>query len=300
MNNNLSSTINKEFFNTCLRVIVSRNFCEITQIWNKNSLKPTNLIDCLKFATNLTDYEMVQFLLGLNLMSVPEESISKEPEEPAPKVPEEPTPKVSEESILKEPEETTPKVLELVKQELFVTGIKLKMNDMNDRVDGNSTFMVTMVGNPAKALKELNDGIISIEEINHQNNLGWTPMHYLAHHEETSFMKELVKKLLELGADVNLKTLKRNSVLVFAVQFNPYVAKILIEHPKTDLTSKNNSGASCLMMACKYGNKDLIKLLIPKTNIYAKNDDGESAIAFCKNEDITEISEMFWPQKSVN
>jgi len=255
--------------------------------------KPTNLTECQVKAANRGDEAMVTFLQKFVDMQPPQ------------------------------------------KQKLCVNHLKLDMSNTVDNTSKNSTFMVTVYCHPEKALAELNAGLISLEEINHQNDSGWTVLHYLIKNHENKYAIELIQKLIDLGADVNLKTEDGgNTPLIMANKNNDIIFDMLVKHPKIDVNLANlkgetvlirafywkkldnvkkllnhptidvklaNSyGETALMMACQVGQLDIIRLLAPKSDIYAKDKAGKSAIAYCycKPEIITEVSEILFPAGS--
>lgn len=76
---------------------------------------------------------------------------------------------------------------------------------------------------------------------------------------------ELVKALLQEGADPNLRNEFDDTVLMRACVYNTgyEIAKLLITYG-ADVNARNTFGITALMNACESGNLDIIKLLIKK------------------------------------
>jgi hypothetical protein len=72
---------------------------------------------------------------------------------------------------------------------------------------------------------------------------------------------EIVKLLIEAGADINTKGMHGNTPLIFASFADQLkLIKYLIE-VGADINIKNNSGNNILMIAVNYNNKELADLL---------------------------------------
>lgn len=74
-----------------------------------------------------------------------------------------------------------------------------------------------------------------------------------------------VKSLIEHGMDPNAVNDKKQTALVIALrEGSPKVARMLIEHPKTDVSATNGSDESPLMMAALKGNQEAVDLLLKR------------------------------------
>jgi ankyrin repeat protein len=98
---------------------------------------------------------------------------------------------------------------------------------------------------------------------------------------------ERVKLLLEAGADVNYKTSKRRTALMWAIAFgNIDICRLLIDHG-ADLNNKTKDYLTPLMYAVLYNRIELLKLLLSHgANINIQNQFEFTAadIAFnCRN-----------------
>jgi len=85
--------------------------------------------------------------------------------------------------------------------------------------------------------------------------------------------QEVVKLLIEVGADINAKDSDGDTVLMYASQKDYYinVVKLLIK-AGADVNAKNNFEETALMWASKNDNKEIVKLLIEAgADVNAKN-----------------------------
>lgn len=101
-------------------------------------------------------------------------------------------------------------------------------------------------------------------------------------HEAALRSIDLVKLLLQNGADINLKNDNGNNPLMRSMQYGDVsddIIKFLIENT-TNLDSKNNDGETSLMTAIKHEvSDDIIKVLVENTtNLDLKNNDGNTAL----------------------
>ncbi len=127
------------------------------------------------------------------------------------------------------------------------------------RVNNNSTLMLTVIDDPAQAERDLDSGIVSLEEINYRNNSNFTVLLYLSINAckiENSI--SLIQKLIVLGADVNLCNNSGSTPLMYACRHSnedskPEVVDILLAHPKIDVNIKNDGeGMNAFEYACSY------------------------------------------------
>ena len=105
--------------------------------------------------------------------------------------------------------------------------------------------------------------------------------------------KEIVERLLQKGADVNLRDKFGITALMRAVSSNHKEIIERLLQKGADVNVKNNDGETPLMRAVKNGNKDIVELLIKNSaDVNAKNDDGKTALIRAVekgNKDIVEL-----------
>lgn len=93
---------------------------------------------------------------------------------------------------------------------------------------------------------------------NMQNNYGWTALHYAAFHSE----EEMLKYLIELGADLNIKTAKGKTPLNCATKVNWFesnIIRMLIENG-ADVTGQ----ADALNWAIRVKDKKMFETLLER------------------------------------
>jgi len=278
--------------------------------WVFSQGKPTNVDDCLKTAIDKGNTAVITAL----------------------------TQKVST-----QPAVVKPYSLVITKYELLMVGSTM--------TGKNSSFMVTVHMHPEKALRELEAGLISLEEINYQNDEGWTVLMYLCRNaNKIAKAENLVQKLIDLGADVNLAnnlanklgstalTLASNwtrtdstekiveillqvpnlnvnhpvtggtTALGYACrdgnkQSTEKTVEMLLNHPQIDVNFQSTQGMTPLMHACEHvldtSNKKIVEMLVkhPKINLNLKSKLGKSAIAYCPQDALTSVAEIFWGAK---
>ena len=125
------------------------------------------------------------------------------------------------------------------------------------------------------------------KEINFQNGRRQTSLIIACRNSNTYCDNEIVKLLLENGADPNLKDIDGCTALMKAcIYFNNYsnieTVKLLLENG-ADINLKDYNGYTALMMACKYSNTrsdpKIIKLLLENgADINLKDNNDQTAL----------------------
>jgi ankyrin repeat protein len=119
-------------------------------------------------------------------------------------------------------------------------------------------------------------------------NIGGTPLMYAA----SSRNIEVVRLLLEKGADVNARHSGNGGALMLAAQMgNPGIVKLLVEKG-ADVNLRNDYGYTALMYAATAESNDpeLIKpLLAGGAEVNLNADDGETALTLAGRKGKTEI-----------
>ena len=102
---------------------------------------------------------------------------------------------------------------------------------------------------------------------------GDTALHYAAQFGHAN----CVKRLLEAGANVNLKDRWQQTPLTMAAGMSDFVGQqVLIEHPGTDVNLASNHGGSALHYAAGFGQVPMLQILLRRgANInFSRMDDG--------------------------
>lgn len=160
------------------------------------------------------------------------------------------------------------------------------------------------LGNNAKLSEQSNVSVeyekIAIELIKNGANVNggtydnWTPLMEASQRDNL----ELVKLLLEKGADVNAQSYKNgNTALYEASQSSVYynttkVAKELVANgADVNTIYKHHLGTTVLHLASKYGNLELVRTYIARgANVNIKDDDGKTALDWAKHPKIPKYS----------
>lgn len=96
-----------------------------------------------------------------------------------------------------------------------------------------------------------------LEDINIQNNYGWTLLHITIRREETA----MVELLLDKGADIDKVDGVGWTPLMEAIMDDkPALCKLLVEHG-ADKTIANDRGATAPMLAQKFGRSSMFQYL---------------------------------------
>ena len=169
---------------------------------------------------------------------------------------------------------------------------------------GQSALMVTLKQNPVQALKDLESGEVSLEEINHQNSGKWTALMYVCRNScKISNSAVLIQKLLDLGANVNLKMADDFTALILTCSSSntdDKAAEILLKHPGIEVNHFTSSGYdTALTFACHNGFTKRVEMLMkhPKIDIKIKPNGGidafKTVISFCPKGSMPAILKLF-------
>ncbi|MDD5326918.1 MAG: ankyrin repeat domain-containing protein [Phycisphaerae bacterium] len=122
-----------------------------------------------------------------------------------------------------------------------------------------------------------------------QGDYNTTPLHYAT----SSGQIEMVKFLIEKGADVNAGYPQKPTPLhLAALQGHLEVAEMLI-NKGAEVNAKDNFGFTPLFLATEKGSKDMVELLIAKgTDVNVKNNNGKTALGMAKERGRTDIVEL--------
>ena len=227
MTTNTTSTIAIETLNKALKIAVESNNLELIQ-WIFSQGTPSNLNESIAIAVEKSYTDMVTILTKKVVVVVP----------PKPR-------------------------------QLILGTQKLKMNTNGYTATSNCQLMETLFldNGSDQALQDLNAGLVDLSEINHKNSHGWTVLMYLARNaKHIKNSDKLVQKLIDLGADVNLKNSSDYPALWLAScntveHSTENVVEMLVKHPKIDINITFPSGDSLLTVAAYHS----INNTTPKT-----------------------------------
>ena len=99
---------------------------------------------------------------------------------------------------------------------------------------------------------------------------------------------DLIKELIENGANVNARNENQNNILHVAVRFNRYpLIKFLIDNG-ADIYAKDWYENSILHVACRFSNKELVEFLLQDKNIDVNcmNKSRETPLCYVDNAEI--------------
>jgi len=111
-------------------------------------------------------------------------------------------------------------------------------------------------------------------DINAKNNAGWTALMFAAKRNN----KEVVKVLVAAGADINDQNNNGWTALMFAARNNNKEVVEVLVNAGADINAKNNAGWTALMFAAKSRNLEAYNFLVSAgADIEAKNHEGLDA-----------------------
>lgn len=131
---------------------------------------------------------------------------------------------------------------------------------------------------------------LNIDFVNHQNNFGnsalYIACHNACHNSNHKENLEIIKLLLDNGANTNIKNNQGDTPLTLICQYSnnsiiTEIINLLIKYG-TNINITNNNGDNALMLICKYSkNFDVIKLLLEHhAHINNQNNYGDTALIF--------------------
>jgi hypothetical protein len=241
--------------NELLKFVVEKDYDEVMLPWIFENGKPTNVEECLKIAISNNQTAQIT-ILAQHLTPKP--------------------------VIKPDAEEDTKKSIQYP---LVIVDHKINMSSNKKDTGKNSVFMMTVHMHPEKALRELEAGLISLEEINYQNEAGWTVLMYVARNASKIAKAELiVQKLLDLGADVNLKNTRGSTVLTLTANYTSdstdKVFEILLQVPTLNINHLVPNGGTALIYASQYSTTKTVELLLKHSQIDVnfQTDNGDTAL----------------------
>jgi len=115
-----------------------------------------------------------------------------------------------------------------------------------------------------------------IKNINHTDKFGFTALM----HAVINGNKDVVKYLLDHGANISIKNNRGQTAAFFAINSsNKDIIKLLIRRDPDLINNKNELGAQLLLFGVKKGNQDIVELLLELgANVNHTNSKGETAL----------------------
>ena len=120
-----------------------------------------------------------------------------------------------------------------------------------------------------------------LEYINKKNSKGYNALLYAAFRGNL----EIFKKLIELGAEINVSNSSGLNALHLAAQGNhPNIIVYLIEKCGFDINSKDINGSNALHWGINMNSREAVDFLVYyNIDINIKDNDGETALSIAKN-----------------
>ena len=169
----------------------------------------------------------------------------------------------------------------------FLVSKKVDLNIPDNKVEGTPLHALCFFSNNEKILKILLDNNI---DINAQDSMGQTVMHYCAKYDKYAFMSIIMTHPIQ-GSKVNVNIFSRVQdlplhIILMMIPENIHLyLELLLE--KTNVNFQNNLGITCLHSICQLAlwktYKDVLKK--KKLDILIKNNKGERPIDFIDKSD---------------
>lgn len=129
--------------------------------------------------------------------------------------------------------------------------------DIRDHQDNNKT--VSEIQMSSYSFEEMPDGNVMFKYEGEELFRQWTPLLWAVYKEN----KDIVKLLLENGADIESTDLKNGNTPLFLSANNLEITKLLIDKG-ANVNAKNKEGFSPLAFAVEANNIEVVKLLLKK------------------------------------
>nr|XP_036585321.1 NACHT and ankyrin domain protein [Colletotrichum truncatum]KAF6795218.1 NACHT and ankyrin domain protein [Colletotrichum truncatum] len=119
-------------------------------------------------------------------------------------------------------------------------------------------------------------------DINAQTKRQETPLHWATAHRQWDFMAFLIDR----GADLNMPNADKRTALHRAVMMDDKVAvEILLSSKRVNLELQDCAGYTCLRWAAKYGQVDMVNMLLKaKAEVDAHDEHGYTALRWAAHE----------------
>jgi ankyrin repeat protein len=114
---------------------------------------------------------------------------------------------------------------------------------------------------------------------------------------------EIVKVLLDAGADPNLKHEDGDTALIWASMYgHSQVVQVLLSHPKTDPNIQNQYRHTALMIASERGRSQVVEELLKHPNIdpNLQNSRGSTALYFASERGHSQVVKALLSHPSIN
>ena len=177
-----------------------------------------------------------------------------------------------------------PVIVTATTRPLVIMDTKINMGLAGCAAKRNSVLLCDVALDSAKALKDLEAGIVSLDEINYQNDLNWTALMLVCIQVPNI---KLARKLLDLGAKVNLvEKVGGYSALQIACRFarDGKIATMLLNHSETDVNIQTHARDTPLHWALYTSNStsstEIVEMLLkhPKIDVNVRNKLGNTPL----------------------
>jgi ankyrin repeat protein len=127
-------------------------------------------------------------------------------------------------------------------------------------------------GDVKKTLELLNQKV----SVSAPDDAGFTPLHYAVIGDHENIIQILIKN----GADLCALDSKGNTPMHWAsaLGYTPILAKNIEVSNNAWLEIQNNLGETCLYVACREGQKNVVEMLIPSSNVKTTKNEGSTLL----------------------
>ena len=170
-------------------------------------------------------------------------------------------------------------------------GVESKELTEAEQTQLNESLITATKRGDVKALTELIDKGADVNAKDEWWN--WTALMYATTHyyfDISNIYLEIIKVLLDNGADINVKNNEGKTVLHLASSSGRHeVVKVLLDNKGADIDAKDNQGRTALMVASVWNDFEIVTSLVDKgAEINAKDKDGKTALMWAE-----EMQEMY-------
>jgi ankyrin repeat protein len=125
-------------------------------------------------------------------------------------------------------------------------------------------------------------------DVNQPDDSGYMPVH-IASDARSVNHTEIVRLLIEHGADINVKNRVGHTPLYYAVKYkNINLIRELIEHG-ANVTERDDFGSTYLHIASSFANLETVQILIEYCDPFIKNNFGCTALDVANSKEIKEF-----------
>jgi ankyrin repeat protein len=174
------------------------------------------------------------------------------------------------------------KAIETGDKERFLKIIKDKNIDLNVQdEDGMTPLMSAALAGEVHFLKDLLKRNVQLEK---KNKLGDTALAVAVSNEQFRIAKELI--LAGAQVDILVAGDEKDTLLIRAASLDKEITKLILKKNKKVLNKTNDSGTTALMQSVRFGFNDILKILISEgADVSLRNKAGLTALDIAKQSD---------------